>query len=433
VKKDTVPLGKAIAIILAVVILAPLTVVAGVLIGIYFVDERPNNNAQAVSRVNPLYEPTENANTSTSQPTYAANPTSPEEAIVPDDQPSGGIYLVNTTYVQGRDFFISNDHGAYLIRQVGIRGRETIRIMDNARSIAVSSVDGGGVAFFVLTLNNDLYAWGNNRTGLVGDDTGLDRTMYEPFRVMTDVASVRGGHNSARAIRLDGTLWQWGGGTFAPRYVRTVHDMMEYYLAIPAAAYGPAIPLVNGNHEIHPMIESSSILTDEIINALGGRDNIVSIVRGQIQHGFVAIEVSRFYALTADGVLWGWGENGGRLGDGTRANRALPVQIAENVRRITPTHFITNNNDWYFYSTMGTYRGRYELYRPLLAFRDVAYVQAINMIAVANGEFRIATWYGTWFTPDGQLVRARREDGYNIYVLIDNIMLPSMVRADTDM
>jgi hypothetical protein len=352
---------------------------------------------------------------------------------------SSGIYLFNDTVTFYMDMghwlvptaYINSNNSVYIITRSGSN-----RIMDNVRSVHMS---GGQYdrTFFVITKNNDLYAWGNNRQGQIGDDSGLNKT--EPVFIMGNVAAVATTDSEVRAFSTDGTCWRWGGGVFAPVEEGIIHDIIDYIENQTVMRLNPIV-MSNGNMEVHTMIG----LKNEIVNALGGQDNIVSSRGVGGRPDFMGITVHpRYYALTRDGVLWGWGKNDGQLGDGTRATRNMPVQIAENVKRITPTHFVTNNNDWYFYSTTSEYGGRYgiELYRPLIAFHNVAYVNNITKDYGVPGVTRgmssgPTSNYGSYFTPEGQLVRISRGSpnfmsaGHDltVEVILDDVMLPSMVR-----
>jgi len=314
---------------------------------------------------------------------------------------SSATYFFNNTFssrrgsaATGFDIFVSGDGAAYL--RNGGNGRIT-RVMDDARS--VHAVGWGGFSpnlttFFVLTSANDLYAWGYNASGLVGDDTGLDRPSTEPFLVMQNVANIYFQSPASTtptifALKLDGSRWSWGNGAFHPVMIDWCYNANQYLRE-------NHITTLFGNPEIHPMID----LPHYIIDALGGRNNIVSSVENVTRNTSNIITSRRNFALTQDGVLWGWGDNYGHLGDGTRAPRTMPVQIAENVRRITESYFITNDNNWYHYSGSN--------HMPIQRFQDVRY---------AFGD-------SSWFSNGGQLLTTGRS-GPNIF--IDNIMPPSIV------
>ena len=126
-----------------------------------------------------------------------------------------------------------------------------------------------------------------------------------PAWIMDNVISAVAGPAHHLAIDADGVLWAWGenqeqgkigDGTSEPRpYPVPILEDVVY------AAISPVAP--------------NSHVGDSV----------------------------RSYAITADGTLWGWGQNGSAwdwpvaLGDGTDIPRSSPVWIMDNVSSVTPT------------------------------------------------------------------------------------------------
>ena len=134
-----------------------------------------------------------------------------------------------------------------------------------------------------IRTDGSLWAWGDNRSGNIGDGTITNR--HTPVRIgtMTNWATVSAGHTHNVAIRTDGTLWTWG---------------------------------------------------DNRYGQLG--DGTTINRRNPIRVGTVWASASAGHAhtvgISADGswrgTLWAWGFNGvGNLGDGTRIHRNRPVRI----------------------------------------------------------------------------------------------------------
>ncbi len=59
-----------------------------------------------------------------------------------------------------------------------------------------------------VTATGDLYAWGFNQYGQIGDGTTTSR--YTPVKIMSDVRTAVAGNSYTLAIKKDGTLWAWG-------------------------------------------------------------------------------------------------------------------------------------------------------------------------------------------------------------------------------
>jgi len=127
----------------------------------------------------------------------------------------------------------------------------------------------------------NLFTWGNNGSGRLGDNTGISRsTPVTTLAGGTDWKQVSGGRNHTAAIKTDGTLWGWGAGTSAPL---GVNDTTQRVTPVTTFAGGTNWKQVSG-----------------------GR--------------------SYTAAIKTDGTLWTWGSNtSGQLGDNTITNRSTPV------------------------------------------------------------------------------------------------------------
>ena len=62
----------------------------------------------------------------------------------------------------------------------------------------------------VLT-DGSLWAWGDNRSGRLGDGTTTHRNA--PVHIMDGVAAVASGPNHTLALRADGSVWAWGSNS----------------------------------------------------------------------------------------------------------------------------------------------------------------------------------------------------------------------------
>src|SRR3712207_4798811 len=83
-----------------------------------------------------------------------------------------------------------------------------------------SSVDVGkvaaGRAYTLLLFNGRVWACGDNANGELGDGTTTNRTRPVPVLgpggsgFLTDVTAIACGGNHSLALRSDGTVWAWG-------------------------------------------------------------------------------------------------------------------------------------------------------------------------------------------------------------------------------
>ena len=63
--------------------------------------------------------------------------------------------------------------------------------------------------------SGELWMWGNNQYGPLGDGSQTDRSM--PIQIGSDTTwgtSLSTGYVSAAAVKTDGTLWTWGRSNY---------------------------------------------------------------------------------------------------------------------------------------------------------------------------------------------------------------------------
>jgi YD repeat-containing protein len=189
------------------------------------------------------------------------------------------------------------------------------------------SVDG----ILAVKTNGDLYAWGANNAGQVGDGTTANRST--PTMVLTDVSSVAGGGAFSMALRTDANVWAWGNNDFGQ-----LGDGTKTSRSTPA--------IVSGLNNIRAItagqVFSSALKIDGTVwtwgtNADGrlGRNLATDVypipaqVPGLANVIAVASGYSHTLAVKTDGTVWAWGYNGsGQLGESTsNLIRNAPVQV----------------------------------------------------------------------------------------------------------
>jgi alpha-tubulin suppressor-like RCC1 family protein len=148
----------------------------------------------------------------------------------------------------------------------------------------VGSVAAGSKSSFGLSPSGELWAWGDNASGQLGDGTNLG--SLEPFPVpdASNVIAVSGGGAHTLTLLGDGTVLASGSNS--------------------AGQLGNGAP---GGDETAPVLVEG--LTDAVAVAAGGRHSL---------------------ALRRDGRVYAWGSNEfGQLGDGTDETHAAPVAVPD--------------------------------------------------------------------------------------------------------
>jgi alpha-tubulin suppressor-like RCC1 family protein len=169
-----------------------------------------------------------------------------------------------------------------------------------ADDLLTTAVAAGAVHSLALCVDGTVWTWGQNDRGQLGDGTTSDRSLPAPvlepavwqdeqvieYRPIDGVIAVAGGSRHSIALRADGTVLAWGANGHGQLGNGTTTDL--------------GTPGLVGKSKGAP-------LRDVIAIGAGHASSV---------------------ALRADGTVWTWGSNeNGELGDGTRENRHLPVQV----------------------------------------------------------------------------------------------------------
>jgi TM2 domain-containing membrane protein YozV len=232
------------------------------------------------------------------------------------------------------------------------RGRGEV-VMSDVRSV----VSNDSVHFFI-TNDNTLWAMGDNNRGQLGDGTTDNRN--EPIQIMENVANVYIEDYSAYAITLDRTLYRWG--TFSQDDSNVILEP-ERFLSNAVVYCGNRFAITSdGSLWTWISRSANGTLTkvmDDVISISGhsltafpthaikadGSLYSINIQWNNQSSSYVVAEAvilenvsnfrifeNTFFAIGTDGSLWGWGSNANsQLGNGTRIDQAVPVELMEGV------------------------------------------------------------------------------------------------------
>lgn len=156
-------------------------------------------------------------------------------------------------------------------------------------------IAGGNVHSLAVNEKGELYAWGDNLKGQLGDGTFIGKVVPTRIGIASNWTEIAVSSTNSAAINSDGELYTWGSNQ-----------------------YGQL-----GN-------DTASITPTKIPTRIGNDTDWKYVSSG-------------FYfsmALKTNGELYGWGWNalwGGRLGDGTNVNKYKPTRIldASNWKQIS--------------------------------------------------------------------------------------------------
>ena len=200
-----------------------------------------------------------------------------------------------------------------------------------------------------ITIDNNLWCWGENTRGQLGVGDFVNRTSPTQVKVakdesltdkfFTDVLSISLGSSHTCAIKLDHTLWCWGlnyygqlglgnSGTgtnqYSPRQVKISED--EFLTDVSSVSLG----------EFH----TCALKTDGTLwcwgrnyygqLGLGNNDDKTYPTQVTGLTNISSINLGRRYSCVVkkDGTLWCWGQNEDyQLGIGNNTNQNLPKQV----------------------------------------------------------------------------------------------------------
>ncbi len=220
------------------------------------------------------------------------------------------------------------------------------KIMSNVKSVSLGYNYSGAI-----TENGDLYMWGNNVGIVLGDETTTDR--HTPTKIMSNVKSVSLGTGHSAAITENGDLYMWGNnwdgqlgdGTTTDRFTPT--KIMSNVKSVSLGAGHSAAITENGDLYMWGG-NWDGTLGDGTTDRRHTPTKIMSDVKS------ISLGDSHSGAITQNGDLYMWGGNwDGQLGDGTDTNRFTPTKIMSNVKAVSlggwHSAAITQNGDLYMW------------------------------------------------------------------------------------
>ena len=218
--------------------------------------------------------------------------------------------------------------------------------------------------------NGQLWSWGINHAGQVGDGSFLFRTDPVLIDGSTDWLIVDSASSHSLAIKMDGSLWGWGhnsSGVIQPRDSEIKNTPLQFtdetnwssvqaanmhgvvskldgsiwtwgYNAIRSSGNGsfhtnltPALVSENGSWREYAVGYNNTfvIQNDNVLTAFGFATPWLSGM--DTDWATISAKLSAL-AIKSNGTLWAWGWNSyGQIGDGTTERRDAPVQIGSDV------------------------------------------------------------------------------------------------------
>ena len=168
-----------------------------------------------------------------------------------------------------------------------------------------------------------MWAWGNNGSGQLGDNTTTSRSTIAPVTGLSSVTAIAAGAYFSVARKSDGTVWTWGlnntgqlgDGTVTQRSVPTQVPALSGVVAIAAGDFHTVVRTTSG-----AIWAKGSNAEGQLGDGTSTQRTSPVLVPGLTATAGPWAGSGYTLAATGDGGLWTWGFNGsGQLGIGTTA------------------------------------------------------------------------------------------------------------------
>jgi alpha-tubulin suppressor-like RCC1 family protein len=228
-----------------------------------------------------------------------------------------------------------------------IAGFAAVGFWTTVYSQSPSIAAGGETHSEIVTGTGEVWGWGGDLYGQLGNDQQLERYAVDPktkARGLEHVRSVAAGGNHTLAITDDGALWGWGDNSLGQLGDGTRRTRRRP-IRLPVA--GPIRAVAGGVAHSLALDNDGSIWAwgSNLYGQLGTHSAVESLqpVRVPLDRPAVSIAAGWFFSMAVDdaGRVWAWGRNRrGQLGDGSILDRHAPglVLNISGIRSIAAGH-----------------------------------------------------------------------------------------------
>lgn len=219
---------------------------------------------------------------------------------------------------------------------------EPVKVLENVKDLLI---DNYGQTTAAITNDGELYMWGSNMAGKIGPYIAgeLEGTAYTPYKVKLPgkVKSVSENGNLTGAVLENGDAYMWG----------RLESQEQSFFGATDVNQGVPVKVAENVQDLQINRGVRSYLTkdgdlytwgDNLNKELGritdGTDEYTPTKIAELSDITSYQLNSTSLALKSDGTLYAWGNNeGGTVGNGTKTAVLTPVKILDQVQSIVPT------------------------------------------------------------------------------------------------
>lgn len=192
-----------------------------------------------------------------------------------------------------------------------------------------------------LALRKDgtVWSWGANWYGQLGDGSKTHRSKPVQVQGLSGITDISMGNTHGLALKSDGTVWSWGdnlkgqlgNGKLGPDTGQLTPKQvpgLSNVIAI-AAENGRSLALKSEGTVWGWGLNWDGAQKDAFfISGLKEDSPVPVMIEGLSEVVAIDLGVVHALALKKDGTVWSWGQNNvGALGDGTTNHRITPAQV----------------------------------------------------------------------------------------------------------
>jgi hypothetical protein len=212
---------------------------------------------------------------------------------------------------------------------------------DNA---ALADMDGEALHNCVLKNNGDIWCWGANQHGQLGNGVPSAEEIA-PVKVAglpMAAKQVAVGIDSSCALLIDGTVWCWGSNEYG-QLGNGQQSLTDVLTPVQATALGSGNDVISIGYWHGCALKGGAVSCwgDDLYGEIGsgnvgdvpcgaGNTNNCVLTPTQVRTGVQKVSAGGFYTCTIqnDASLWCWGDNfWGQLGLGDTSGRAVPTEV----------------------------------------------------------------------------------------------------------
>ena len=286
--------------------------------------------------------------------------------------------------------------GAFTGEEVkGFRQLEPLKIFSDVKKFYV-----GEDNYSFITNSGDLYIWGDNFDGQIGDGT-IER-KFTPVKILDDVKEFYSYGRVSSALKNDGDFYIWGNNVSG-----TIGNGDTGRQLTPFKALSNVKNVVSKGYTSAAITNNNTLymwgvnFDGNIGNGSMGQQLTPFKVLNNVKDIFFG-ERDRVYAITNNDELYIWGDNSyGAVGNGeTNNNQLTPIKILDNVKTAASersiSYAITNDNTLYTWGYNFDYQIGSEETKQLTPtkildnIKDVYFSYSVNVAITTSGD--IYTW-----------------------------------------